>query len=97
MKSDFSLGDLKNLKKKFFKKSRFRIFLILKLPMRPELVFFIPFSLLGTQNCFIFGKKFNFEILFYRKYLNLKKNHTKSEQTSRVHTKFQSSITPRKN
>ena len=67
--------------------------------MRPELVFFIPFSLLGTRNWFIssfFGKKFKFEILFYRKYLNLKKNHTENEQTSRVHTKFQASITPRK-
>ena len=64
--------------------------------MRPELVFFNSFSLLGTQNQVIFGKKFKFDLLIYRKYLNLKKNHAKSEQISRVHTKFQSSITPRK-
>ena len=59
MKSDLSLGDLKKQKKveKLNKKElsdRFQIFLILKLPMRPELVFFIVFSLLGTRNRFIF-------------------------------------------
>ena len=32
--------------------------------MRPEVVFFVAFSLLGTRNRFIFGKKFKFEILF---------------------------------
>ena len=65
--------------------------------MRPELVFFIAFSLLGTQNWSIFGVKFNFEkYYFYRKYFNFEKNYTKSEQISRVHTKLQSSITPRK-
>ena len=66
--------------------------------MIPELfnAFFNAFSLVGTQNWFIFGKKFKFEIPFYRKYPNLKKNQTKSEQISRVHAKLQSSITPRK-
>ena len=38
-----------------------------------------------------------FKYYFYRKYLNLKKNHNKREQITRVHTKLQSSITPRKN
>ena len=64
--------------------------------MRPELIFFIASIPLGTQNGF-FGVKYKFETLFYRKYLNLKKNYTKSEQISRVHTKFQSSITSLKN
>ena len=43
MKSDLSLGDLKKQKnEKFYEKAlkKFRIFLILKLPMSPELVFF---------------------------------------------------------
>ena len=38
-----------------------------------------------------------FRCSFYRKNLNLNKIYTKSEQISRVHTKLQSSITPRKN
>ena len=55
MKSYLSRGDLKKQKKveKFYKKKlskKFRFFFILKLPMRPELVFFIAFSLLGTRN-----------------------------------------------
>ena len=33
--------------------------------MRPELVYFNAFSLLGTQKWFIYGKKFKFEILFF--------------------------------
>ena len=33
---------------------------------------------------------------FYRKFFIFDKNYTKSEQISRVHTKLQSSITPRK-
>ena len=62
MKSDLSLGDLKKQKKveKFYKKKlsiRFQVFLVLKLPMRPELVFFIAFSLLETQNWFIFWQE----------------------------------------
>ena len=62
MKSDLPLGDVKRQKnvQKFYKKelsNRFRIFLILKLPMGPELVFFIAFSLLGTQNWFIFWQE----------------------------------------
>ena len=64
--------------------------------MSSELVFFIAFSLLGTQNWTIFGVKFDFEILFFKNCFNLEKNYTKSEQISRVHTKLQSSITPRK-
>ena len=39
-------------------------FFIVKFPMRPELVFFIAFSLLGTQNWSIFCVKFDSEILF---------------------------------
>ena len=55
MKRDLSLGDLKKQKKQkgFIKKelsNRFRNFLISKLPMRPELVSFMAFSLLETQN-----------------------------------------------
>ena len=55
MKSDLSLGDLKKQKKvdKFYKKklsSRVRIFLIMNLPVRPELVLFVAFILLETQN-----------------------------------------------
>ena len=65
--------------------------------MRPELVFFIAFSLLGTQNWSIFGVKFNFEILFFiENILILRKITLKVNKTSRVHTKLQSSITPRK-
>ena len=65
--------------------------------MRPQLLFFIAFSLKGTQKWLTFGKKFKFETLFFKKInLNLKKNHTKSEQISRVHTKLQYSITPQK-
>ena len=52
---------------KFYKKKSsqidFKFFLILKLPMRPELVFFIAFSLLGTRNWSFFGNKFKFEVL----------------------------------
>ena len=71
MKSDLSLGDLKKQKKveKFFKKRALKqisiFFIIWKLPIRPELDFFIAFSLSGTQNWFIFGKKFKFEVLFW--------------------------------
>ena len=54
MKSDLSLGDLKKQKKaeKFYKKELLKIrnFLILKLPMRPELVSFMALSLLDAQN-----------------------------------------------
>ena len=56
MKSDLSLGDLKKQKKleKFYKKKelsdRFRIFLILELPMRPELIYFIAFSLFEEKS-----------------------------------------------
>ena len=64
--------------------------------MRPELVFFIAFNLLFTQNWHFLAKKSNLKNYFYRNYLNLKKNHTKGEQISCVHTKSQSSITPRK-
>ena len=56
MKNDLSLRDKKS-RKVFSKKelsNRFLIFFLLKLPMRPELVFFITFSLFGTQNWFIF-------------------------------------------
>ena len=56
MKSDWPLGDLeqKDLKR-FLKKElsiRIRIFLIVNFPMRPELVFFIAYCQLGTQNWF---------------------------------------------
>ena len=64
--------------------------------MRPQLLFFIAFSLKGTQKWLTFGKKFKFETLFYKINLNLKKNHSKSEQISRVHKKLQYSITPQK-
>ena len=61
MKSDLSLGDLKNQKKQksFIKRALKQIsnFLKLKLHMRPELAFFISFSLLGTRNWFIFWQE----------------------------------------
>ena len=60
MKSDLPLGDKEAKKslKIFIKKelsNRIRFFLIVNLPMRPELVVFIAFSLLGTHNWFISG------------------------------------------
>ena len=55
MKSDFSLGDLKKQKKS--SQIDFEFFLILKLPMRPELIFLIAFSLSGTQNWFNFWQE----------------------------------------
>ena len=65
--------------------------------MRPELVFFIAFSLLGTKKIVHF-LVWNLILKYYfcRKYFNLEKNYTKTEQISRVHTKLRSTITPRK-
>ena len=68
--------------------------MILKLPMGPELVFFN--RLLSIRNTKMVLFLASLKLYFYRKCLNLKKNPTKSEQISRVHTKLQSSITPRK-
>ena len=78
------------------------IFLIVDFPMRPELVILSPFvRLLRTQNWLnFFGVKWNFELIFLLKGLNLKKKCTKSEQNQAkypvVHTKLQPLITPRK-
>ena len=56
-----SKGDLKMQVENFYKKRAsqidFDFFLILKLPMIPKLVFFIAFSLSGTQNWFIFWQE----------------------------------------
>ena len=64
--------------------------------MRPELVFLSPLVYYEHILVNFLARNSNLEYYFYGKYLNLKKIHTESEQTSRVHTKFQSSITPRK-
>ena len=90
-----SLGDLKKAKKseKFYKKRALKWnsnFFDSELPYETRTSFFIAFSVIGTQNWSIFRVKFN------RKYFNSEKNYTKSEQISSVHTKVQSSITPRK-
>ena len=50
----------------------------------------------NTKLVHFLARNLSLKYYFYRKYLNLKKNHTKSDQMSRVHTKLQSSITPRK-
>ena len=77
--------------------NRFRFSLILKLPMRPELVFYLSPSVYQEQKMVHFlARNLSLNYYFYRKYLNLKKNLTKGEQISRFHTKLQSPITPRK-
>ena len=88
---------------KFSKKRTLKqnsIFLIVNFPMSLELVFFIAFSLLGWRNWStlwheikIWNTIFIENILIWRK-ITLKVK--KSCQISRVHTKLQSSITPRK-
>ena len=103
MKSEELLGDPRKQKKwkVFLKKklwNRIQIFFDSELPNETRTLLFITFRLLGTQLFhFVAWNVFWINILI-NKYLNLK-NYTKSEQScqiSRVHTKFQSSITPRK-
>ena len=62
MKSDLSLGDLKKQKKveNFYRKRALKEFLIVNFPMKPEIVFLIAFSLLGTQIWFIFWREIQF-------------------------------------
>ena len=65
--------------------------------MRPEIVFFYRLESIRNPTLVHFlARNLSLKNNFYRKYLNLKKNHTKSEQISHIHTKLQSSITPRK-
>ena len=64
--------------------------------MRPELVFLSPLVYKECAMGLFLARNSSLKCYFYRKYHILKKNHTKREQISRIHKKFQSSITPRK-
>ena len=87
--------------KSFLKKkssNRIQIFSIVNFPMRPELVFFIVFHLLETQNWFNLWLKCDFEIKFFFEKMNLiwVKITLKVNKIC-VHTKLQPSITRKKN
>ena len=64
--------------------------------MRPELVFLSPLIYWEHKIGRFLALNLILKYYFYRKNFNLEKNYTKSEQISLVHTKLQSSITPRK-
>ena len=71
MKSDLSLGDLKKAKKvEIILMKKELDFFYSEFSYETRTSLFIAFSLLRTQNWFIFCEKFNFKILCYRKYLN---------------------------
>ena len=58
--------------------------------------FLLAFRLLETQDCFVCSIKCNFDLIFFKEeILILMKKWIKSSQTSRVHTKFSKSTTPR--
>ena len=85
MKSDKHLGDLRKQKmyEKFSKKElskQFEFFLIVKFPMRPELVILSPSVYMGLD--LIQFVVLNSILIYYlfKKQFNLKKNYTKSKQ-----------------
>ena len=101
MRSDLSLGDLKNQKvEKFYKKRAvidFEFFFDIEAPYETRTRHFYRLSSArNTKLVHFLARNLSLKYFFNRKYVNLKKNHTKSEQISHVHTKLQSSITPRK-
>ena len=65
-------------------------------PMRPKLFFLSIFVYYKHKLIHFVAWKVFLKYYFYRKNPNLKKNYTKMCQISHIHSRFQSSLTPRK-
>ena len=81
------------MKKKTARKKNL-IFLIVNFPMRTELAFFYRVSYITITDPFC-SVKCIFEVIFYRRSLNLDKNCAESEQNHAIYPVFTQKFKPR--